>query len=373
MKKVLILTHSFPDQRNPAKGIFILDELNLMKKDVSYKIALLNTFFEHVRLNKNKPVSVFDIQPISYFSLPLKFFKKNKGLFISRKLKRTINFELIDIIHAHFLIPSGLALPYLDKPTVITVHGSDWNNYKDDESWFNFLKESLISASAIMVVSDSLKKSITQRIPEITNKVFSVPHSVDPFWLELPLDSSASNDIIKVITVASIIPIKGIIILIKALQEISNNNRIELTIFAIKKNPDYSEQVSQEINKLPDNIKVIIKNESTREVIRSAYHNATFSILPSLSEGFGLSIIEANACGLPVISTNSGGPESIIDNLNGVLVEPGNIKALSKAIDEMIVSVSSKKKSIIREHIKSKFSVLKRKSHILEIYNHITT
>ena len=372
MMKVLTVTHSFPNVEQPAKGIFILDELNLLKKDVSFKIALVNTYFKNRKLKQVDCKSFFELERVSYFSLPFKKFKQAKGRLISRNLKNLSDFTDFDIIHAHFLTPAGLITPYVDAPTVITVHGSDWHNYKNDTSWFNILKKSLIYSSAIIAVSDSLKVDIAHYIPEVEDKIYCIPHSLDPFWLEMPLSEPKNNEVIKIVTVASIIPIKGIIHLIEALQNISTQTKVELTVFSIQENDGYLEKVQQKIQSLPSNIVVIIKNESPRSTIRDAYHKAHFSILPSLSEGFGLSIIEANACGLPVISTYSGGPESIIDIKNGILVEPGNSKALSKAIEEMILSLTNINRSSIREHIKSKFSAEARKRSILNVYQTIT-
>lgn len=371
MKKVLTVTHSFPDVTHPAKGIFILDELRLLKEDISFKIAVVNTYFKNRKLKKADYDSLFELQRISYFSLPFKGIKQNKGRFISKKLENLSDFKSFDIVHAHFLTPAGLIAPYINKPTVITVHGSDWHSYKNDESWFNVFKKSLMSSSSIIAVSDALKNDIIHRIPEVADKTHYIPHSVDPFWLEMPLSNPQNNEVISIVTVASIIPIKGIIHLIDALQNISTTKKIELTIFSIQKDEHYLKKVTQKIQSLPSNITVIIKEESPREIIREAYHKAHFSILPSLSEGFGLSIIEANACGLPVISTYSGGPESIIDKENGMLIESGNSRALSKAMEEIILSLTNIDRLSIREHVKNKFSPEARKRKILSIYHTI--
>ncbi len=62
-------------------------------------------------------------------------------------------------------------------------------------------------------------------------------------------------------------------------------------------------------------------------------HHASFFCLPSYAEGQPLSIIEAMACGLPVISTKVGSiPEMIAEGVNGILVNPGDILALKDAI-----------------------------------------
>ena len=59
-------------------------------------------------------------------------------------------------------------------------------------------------------------------------------------------------------------------------------------------------------------------------------------ILPSFSESFGLVLIEALACGKPVIGSNVGGITEIITDDVGLLVDPNKISSIARAIDKMI-------------------------------------
>ncbi|OAN64131.1 hypothetical protein A8B79_14145 [Balneola sp. EhC07] len=372
MKKILTVTHSFPDDFHPARGIFILDEIKLLEHSASFTIAVVNTFFNRIKLNHKVFTPNIDIKKLSYFSLPFKYFKIKKGYYISKKLKNLSRYKDFDIIHSHFLIPAGLSVSYLDKPTVITIHGSDWNIHKDDYIWFPVLKDSLKKASAIITVSNSLKKDILGYIPELEKKIYSIPHSINPFWLESSLKKNSPSEPINIVTVASLTPIKGVLFLVMALNEIRTEKKIVLKIFSIQKNQEYFSKVNKIVENLPENISVKIQNESSRNELRDAYENADFSVLPSLKEGFGLSIIEANACGVPVISTRSGGPETIIEEVNGMLTEPGDSASLALTIDKMIHSLDQFDRKKIRQHVIKKFSPEIKKNKILEVYNDIT-
>ncbi|TKJ28415.1 MAG: glycosyl transferase family 1, partial [Chloroflexi bacterium B3_Chlor] len=59
-------------------------------------------------------------------------------------------------------------------------------------------------------------------------------------------------------------------------------------------------------------------------------------VLPSLSEGFGVALIEAMACGKPVVATRCGGPEDIVTANTGILVPPGDEIALAKALHDVL-------------------------------------
>ncbi len=76
----------------------------------------------------------------------------------------------------------------------------------------------------------------------------------------------------------------------------------------------------------------------------AAEKKGVFAIL-SLTEPFGLPLIEASACGLPIVATNDGGPRDIIKNCkNGMIVEPTDTEAICKAIKSIIIDKEKWKK-----------------------------
>jgi glycosyltransferase involved in cell wall biosynthesis len=76
----------------------------------------------------------------------------------------------------------------------------------------------------------------------------------------------------------------------------------------------------------------IRKSVSETELLK-AYHEADLFVLPSLAEGFAHVLLEAMASGLPVLSTtNTAAPDLIEPGIEGFVVEPGNVEALSAYI-----------------------------------------
>lgn len=67
------------------------------------------------------------------------------------------------------------------------------------------------------------------------------------------------------------------------------------------------------------------------------YHGLDALVLPSLAEGFGLVAAEAGACGVPVVATRASSlPEIIEDGATGLLVPPGDARALAAALDRVL-------------------------------------
>jgi len=67
--------------------------------------------------------------------------------------------------------------------------------------------------------------------------------------------------------------------------------------------------------------------------IAGLLHSASLFVLPSLTEGIPLTVLEAMACGLPVVATRVGGvPEAVTDGTTGVIVEPGHVAELAAAL-----------------------------------------
>ena len=79
-------------------------------------------------------------------------------------------------------------------------------------------------------------------------------------------------------------------------------------------------------------------------------------ILPSISEGFSIATIEAMACRKPVIATRSGGPEEIVNENNGILVEPGEMGELTKAVIMLI-----KNKGICESYVQNAYEMVRDK------------
>jgi glycosyltransferase involved in cell wall biosynthesis len=108
--------------------------------------------------------------------------------------------------------------------------------------------------------------------------------------------------------------------------------------------------------------------------IPNAYAACDVFVLPSLFESFGISLIEAQAAGKPVIGTRTGGvPEALVEGETGILVEPGSIKELEKAIIQVLsckgleLEMGEKGEKFVEEH----YSIQRTVGNVVNAYEKI--
>jgi glycosyltransferase involved in cell wall biosynthesis len=130
-----------------------------------------------------------------------------------------------------------------------------------------------------------------------------------------------------ILTVARLDPIKGLDYLIRAMLFVENGT---LTIVGGGKERERLEALSKSLNL---NNRIIFVGTTPHSKVWDYLQEATLFVLPSISEGFPRALLEAMACGLPIVATRVGGtPELIIDNVNGLLVPARDERALAEAI-----------------------------------------
>lgn len=113
----------------------------------------------------------------------------------------------------------------------------------------------------------------------------------------------------------------------------------------------------------------LLGKKDSHEIIELLQQARTLC-LPSRTEGLGQVLLEAQACGVPVISSSAGGmPEALSDGVTGYLFEPGNQEALSHAIIGLLTSPDSAFTSdACRNFVVNKFDIRKTTQEIEKVY-----
>ena len=117
---------------------------------------------------------------------------------------------------------------------------------------------------------------------------------------------------------------------------------------------------------------VSVPGAAEQDEVRRWWQAATIAVLPSNSEGMPVSLMEAGACGLPIVATAVGGiPEMVTHGLSGLLVPPGDAQALAAALEQLLCDPARREAlgAAAREQALKRFSVVHQVDQLLEVWN----
>lgn len=369
--KVMIVSRGIPDNKNKTFGIFEFDQAKALSSigvDVVYTVIDLRavTKWRKWGFYKSKKDGI-DIYTISIpcGGLPL-FIKSLVGKCAFRWIFNKIS-ELSgkpDIIHAHFFNIASYVSNYILKknniPFIITEHSSLLNKADLKKNINKRVKKIYSLAATIIAVSKTLADNIKNNFGlncEIINNVVDVSN--------FSYCSKAVNDKFVFFCTANLCKNKNIDLLIESFKNVHDlYSNTSLIVFGDGPMKNELKKMIYEL-KLEDCI--TLKGKCSREIIGLEYKKGNCFVLPSKSETFGVSFIEAMAAGLPVISTKCGGPEEYITEENGLIIE-NNKDELVKAMIYMINNYNDYDNEKISKYIKEKFSPELIAENILSLY-----
>ncbi|MGI6189824.1 MAG: glycosyltransferase family 4 protein [Caldicoprobacteraceae bacterium] len=321
----------------------------------------------YVTLLKGLKERGFDVLALCNFSHPVMEELRDAGMTVCpfnipgeiqpyRDIKRTLDvFSVIkeyraNLVHCHGFkagVIGRLGAIFAGCPRVYTVHNFILPMTLPVRRWmFGRLEHILCRyTQGIITVSHALKEELIQncRIPD--DKIHVVHNGIPAYKNIRAKDMDFVNDLRRrlnigrhttlVGTTARLIPSKGIDYLLDAIPAVIEH--INDVHFLIMGNGPYKQELIKKAAYLN------IQNKVTFLGYVNNIHNYLNAIdifvLPSLSEGLGISIIEAMAAGKPVIAARTGGiPEIVNHDDNGYLVTPGDAGELALAIMYLIAN-----------------------------------
>ena len=353
--KVLTFSTLYPNAARPAHGIFVetrLRQLVASGQIQSSVVAPVPWFpFTHPafgaysaqarapRAETRNGIEVlhprFPLLPKIGMTLsPLLLYRAVRP-FVER-LHRERGFDLID---AHYFYPDGVAAAMLgqrlDVPTVITARGSDVNLIAQYGLPRRLIRWAARQAAAVVTVSQALKDKLValgvehERIHVLRNGVdLELFHPNDQERLRAELDLRRPT----LLSVGNLLAFKGHGLVIEALSLLP---QCELVIAG--EGPDRAafEALARQRG-VSERVRFV--GSLDQQDLRRYYCAADALVLASSREGWPNVLLEAMACGTPVIATAVGGvPEIVTSTEAGVVVEERSAPALARAVRELSV------------------------------------
>lgn len=305
------------------------------------------------------PTSITGCSPLKRALFTLKSFIKIQNIYKKKEIR---------ILHAHMSERSSIVrkrwiMQYAKKhgsKIVLHMHGAEFEVLykKMPEKKKKKVRNTLELADKILILGDYWSDFIGGLVKD-SSKVVVLYNAV-----YVPNEYLYSKDSNSILFLGAVSKRKGIDELLQALDDISNQlkDRYIVTIFG----PDVEGNVCEKIkgHGLAAWVKYCgwLDKESKPKILMST----SINILPSYNEGLPMTILEAMSYGIPSVTTKVAAIPEVVNSNNGILVSPGNVKELEKALVKIALDDDYRFKLSENSYkdAKEKYSV---ESHILQV------
>lgn len=260
-------------------------------------------------------------------------------LALASKMVDVVKNERLDLLHVHYAIPHASAA-YMAKqilktqgihiPVVTTLHGTDITLVGKDASYEPVVTFSINQSDGVTAVSNDLRRETYQSF-KITNEIEVIPNFIDLEKFKKQKKDHFKKAICPngeslVVHTSNFRKVKRVGDVIRIFANI--HSEIPAKLLMIGDGPERvrAEALCRELD-ICDDVRFLGKLEAVEEVLSVA----DLFLMPSEKESFGLAALEAMACEVPVISSNTGGlPELNVQGGTGFLSNVGDIEDMTR-------------------------------------------
>jgi L-malate glycosyltransferase len=384
---VLFISSWYPSREHPTLGNFVQRHAEAIDPFVTLFVVYVTSS------NSIKSNYVIENEIINGVNTTIVYYKKVKShlpLFNSviklnrykKGYKKGIEFiesqfgtAQFDITHCNVTFPAGLiALDLKNKrniPYVLTEHWTLFLPNKNDFSKLPFYVKSKMktianNSSRIMPVSEHLARSMKDK--GMKGNFTVIPNVVQKDLFNL--GEQTTNEIKKILHVSTLVDAhKNIQGIFSTLYELSKTRSDFKLIIVSDGDIDTAKEIQKNIG-LVDQIVEYHGTKTPTEIVEF-YKSSDFFLLFSNYENLPVVISESLCSGLPVVSSSVGGIPEMIDEQNGLLVNPGDNRALLKALNLMLDNLDTYSRSTIRENAVKKYDNRVVGKHYYEVYKGI--
>ncbi len=289
-------------------------------------------------------ISFHKVEMSSYplFDFPL------YSIALASKIVEVAKFNGLDLVHAHYAIPHATSA-YLAREIIkeevlskrkgnsnikiiTTLHGTDITLTGLEISFLPTLRFSIKQSDGVTAVSEFLKTK-TQSQYDINKDIRVIPNFINLSIYKKVINKETEclkekltkNSEKILVHTSNFRPLKRVDDVIRIFKKV--NDEIPSKLLLIGDGPERSkcEYLAKDLG-VDDKVKFYGEQESFMEILSIA----DLFLMPSQSESFGLSALEAMACGVPVVSSNAGGlPELNLHGETGYIAEIGDVDKMA--------------------------------------------
>jgi glycosyltransferase involved in cell wall biosynthesis len=368
-------------------------ERRIIETAKSLRNQVSTTVYSGTKAGFKKPASLNGTQIIPCFSTDTLFPVDN--WFFNRTLATAANTLKADVYEAHavsgYKLLKTLRQQGNNTPFIQTVHGVLADEYTQATQrgtpsiraklanlimWqlAKLEEETAKNATLTVTISKYSQKKITQLYGVEKTKIRIVPNGVDTQRFKPTTNCKkikhqiGINNKLCVLFVGRLIPRKGLTYLIEAAKQ--TIKEIHQTTFLIVGDGPQRNHLTSNIEKNNLTNNFIFIGDATEKTLPTLYNCADIFVLPSIQEGQGIALLEAQATAKPIVAFDVGGiREAVIDKKTGFLVKPDS-NELANALMKLLVNYSLREKmgKRAREFVTENFSWNVTAQKMLQVY-----
>ena len=350
--KLFIIPSWYPTEIHPESGTFFRDRASILHRngiEVIIGAPVTHSLKDFFRYSPNSTIQTnFDDGLPTYLLESINIFPKMEKLFFAqyKKSAHTIFNKLLethglpDLVMIHSSLWAGVALgKILNKnkiPFILTEHLKEFlipNGFSIFQK--KMIHNTYSMASQILLSSTTLKNAISKNFTTHKSKLNLLPHPVDEnlFTLRNIPDNKSH---FTIVCISLFRAEKRIDLVLESFHKLLHSGiKVKLKLIG---DGHLKQEIEKQIQKLGISDLVDLPGYLPQNRIVEELHNSHLLVLASDIETFGMVLIEALACGLPVVATDCGGPKDIITPESGILVKPGSVSELTEGLKKIIKS-----------------------------------
>jgi L-malate glycosyltransferase len=260
-----------------------------------------------------------------------------------------------DIIHAHNVFYGGYMAARVSAetgvPAVLTEHSSSFLRGRIFLSGQHHIVQQTFSCMRrVTTVSGALAATLG-RYEVSRDQIVVIGNLVDTDHFSREEDRSRSDRFVFA-TVGHMTRVKRFDLLLQAFALAARDLDLFLEFGGGGRE---FERIARKVGELGIAEKVVLHGPLNRAQVRDLFQRSSAVVSSSAVETFGVTLIEAMACGKPVIATRSGGPEDFVTPDTGILVPVGDVAAMARAMLDMVRSYARYDPEVIRAYVEARY------------------
>ncbi len=357
MKILIVPSWYYSGSTSQTNGIFFKEfaealaaaghETAILHFEVEFNIKNLKKGFSHEIINGVHEFRYVQRNYTPKSAAGVEFQKSLKTGFMAGKIEEI--FGKPDVIHLESSVMINIAdklKKRWDIPLVYTEHLSNLLSTDPGKFYQNRFENAMKISDVCIAISSVYENKMKVYNPA---KLVRIPNGLK---LEL-LEAASEPEKFTVKALGALRPIKGYNLLIRAFADFAADK--ENVILEIGGEGAEKNNLQQLIEELGMADKIMLTGQIKREAIMGFYNGTSVFVCSSKTETFSVVTAEALCCGIPVIATRCGGPEDMVNESNGVLVDVNNQKQLELALNDMYGSANKYDRNKIRECARQRF------------------